>query len=131
MKPAGEWNTFEITCKGKDMALWVNGAVTCEWHDCEAYPKGYVGLEAEGFRIEFRNGEKGQAAHPLIFPNETPRAAIMHLQYGTKGMDCSTYSAGRGVDALDQASIPPVEVVHAWTRPGGASQLATVIERTP
>src|SRR4051794_7434516 len=54
VKPAGEWNTFEITCKGKDVTLWVNGAVTCEWHGCEV-PKGYVGLEAEGFRIEFRN----------------------------------------------------------------------------
>jgi hypothetical protein len=54
VKPAGEWNTFEITCKGKDMTLWVNGAVTTQWHDCEV-PKGYVGLEAEGFRIQFRN----------------------------------------------------------------------------
>ena len=54
VKPAGEWNTYEITCKGKDMTLWVNGAVTCEWHDCEV-PKGYVGLEGEGWRIEFRN----------------------------------------------------------------------------
>jgi hypothetical protein len=54
VKPAGEWNTFEITCKGRDMTLWVNGAVTCEWHDCQV-PRGYVGLEAEGWRIEFRN----------------------------------------------------------------------------
>jgi hypothetical protein len=54
VKHAGEWNTFEITCKGKDMSLWVNGAVTTQWHDCEI-PKGYVGLEAEGYRIEFRN----------------------------------------------------------------------------
>jgi len=54
VKPAGEWNTFEITCKAKDMTLWVNGAVTTEWHECEV-PRGYVGLEAEGWRIEFRN----------------------------------------------------------------------------
>jgi hypothetical protein len=54
VKPAGEWNTFEITCKGKDISLWANGAVTCEWHDCPV-TKGYVGLEAEGWRIEFRN----------------------------------------------------------------------------
>jgi hypothetical protein len=54
VKPAGEWNIYEITCKGTDITLWVNGAVTCEWHDV-AVPKGYVGLEAEGFRIEFRN----------------------------------------------------------------------------
>ena len=54
VKPAGEWNTFEITCRGKDMTLWVNGAVTNQWHDCEV-KRGYVGLEAEGWRIEFRN----------------------------------------------------------------------------
>jgi hypothetical protein len=54
VKPAGEWNTFEITCKGKDVTLWVNGAVTNQWHDCQV-PRGYVGLEAEGYRIEFRN----------------------------------------------------------------------------
>jgi hypothetical protein len=47
VKPAGEWNTFEMTCKGKEMNLWVNGAVTNTWHDCPV-PRGYVGLEAEG-----------------------------------------------------------------------------------
>jgi hypothetical protein len=54
VKPAGEWNTFEITCHGQDMTLWVNGAVSNEWHEC-LVPKGHVGLEAEGWRIEFRN----------------------------------------------------------------------------
>jgi hypothetical protein len=54
VKPAGEWNTFEITGKGKDVLLWANGAVTNEWHDCQV-AKGYVGVEAEGYRIEFRN----------------------------------------------------------------------------
>jgi hypothetical protein len=54
VKPAGEWNTFEITCQGKEMTLWVNGAVTNTWSECDV-PRGYVGLEAEGYRIEFRN----------------------------------------------------------------------------
>lgn len=54
VKPAGEWNTYEITCKGNDMKLWVNGAETCEWKDLQV-PRGYVGLEAERWRIEFRN----------------------------------------------------------------------------
>jgi hypothetical protein len=54
VKPAGEWNVFEISFKGKDMTLWVNGAVTNQWHECQI-SKGYVGLEAEGYRIEFRN----------------------------------------------------------------------------
>ena len=26
VKPAGEWNTYEITCKGRNVTLWVNGA---------------------------------------------------------------------------------------------------------
>jgi hypothetical protein len=56
VKPAGEWNVFEITSKGKEMTLWVNGAVANNWPDCEVRA-GYVGLEAEGYRIEFRNAK--------------------------------------------------------------------------
>ena len=54
VRPAGEWNTFEVTCKGKDISLSVNGQTVNEWHECEV-PRGYLGLEAEGYRIEFRN----------------------------------------------------------------------------
>lgn len=54
VKPAGEWNTLEITARGKTISLWVNGETTCEFKECGA-TKGYLGLEGEGFRIEFRN----------------------------------------------------------------------------
>jgi hypothetical protein len=54
VKPAGEWNTFEVTARGKVLTLWVNGAVTCQFEDC-GMPKGLVGVEGEGYRIEFRN----------------------------------------------------------------------------
>ena len=54
VKPAGEWNTMEVTAVGKVLTLWVNGAVTCQFEDC-GREKGYVGLEGEGYRIEFRN----------------------------------------------------------------------------
>jgi hypothetical protein len=54
VKPAGEWNTFEVTARGKVLTLWVNGAVTCEFPEC-GLAKGHLGLEAEGYRIEFRN----------------------------------------------------------------------------
>ncbi len=53
-KGPGEWNVFEITCKGKEVTLWINGAVTAKWTDCQV-PKGYLGLEAEGWDIDFRN----------------------------------------------------------------------------
>ncbi len=54
VKPAGEWNTFEVTARGKSLTLWVNGAVTCQFDNC-GQPEGKVGLEGEGYRIEFRN----------------------------------------------------------------------------
>ncbi len=54
VRPAGEWNAVELTCKGKDVDFWVNGGVVNEWRDCQV-PRGFVGLEAEGYRIEFRN----------------------------------------------------------------------------
>lgn len=54
VKPAGEWNTLEITAKGRLLSLWVNGAITCQFTDCGS-PRGLVGLEGEGYRIEFRN----------------------------------------------------------------------------
>lgn len=55
-REAGEWNTFEITCKGKTISLWVNGAVTTVWSSCEI-TRGLLGLEAEGYVIEFRNAK--------------------------------------------------------------------------
>jgi hypothetical protein len=54
VKPAGEWNTLEVTARGKVLTLWVNGAVTCQFNDC-GLERGYLGLEGEGYRIEFRN----------------------------------------------------------------------------
>lgn len=54
VKPAGEWNTYEIRAEGKRIVLWVNGAVTSEFTDCEVL-RGYFGVEAEGYRVEFRN----------------------------------------------------------------------------
>jgi len=54
VKPAGEWNTLEVTAVGKTLTLWINGAVTCQFEDC-GKDKGFLGLEGEGYRIEFRN----------------------------------------------------------------------------
>ena len=54
VKPAGEWNTFEITCRGSGDDPLGQRSGDERWHDCEV-EKGYVGLEAEGWRIEFRN----------------------------------------------------------------------------
>jgi hypothetical protein len=54
VKPAGEWNVTEMRAEGPKITVWINGVVTSELTDCEVL-KGYAGLEAEGYRIEFRN----------------------------------------------------------------------------
>ena len=51
---AGEWNTFELTAQGPKLTLWVNGYVVALLPDCGA-PEGFIGLEAEGWHITFRN----------------------------------------------------------------------------
>ena len=52
--PVGDWNTYEITCKGKTISLWVNGGVTAVWED---FPiaRGHLGLQAEFAAYEFRS----------------------------------------------------------------------------
>ena len=52
--PAGQWNTYEVRCDGPKILLWVNGELTSEFSVPEV-PRGYLGLEAEGFQVEFRN----------------------------------------------------------------------------
>lgn len=54
VKPAGEWNTYDITAQGRTISLSVNGKVVSEYTNTEIV-EGYVALEAEGYRIEFRN----------------------------------------------------------------------------
>ena len=54
IKPAGEWNHYEIRAQGDKIALSVNGAVVNEVAGI-ALRKGYIGLEAEGYEVAFRN----------------------------------------------------------------------------
>jgi hypothetical protein len=54
IKPPGEWNVYEVQCQGSKITLWVNGGLSSEFTAPEVL-RGYLGLEAEGFRIEFRN----------------------------------------------------------------------------
>jgi hypothetical protein len=53
VKPAGEWNVFDIRADHGKMTLTVNGKVSSIM-DCQV-ESGFVGLEAEGYPIEFRN----------------------------------------------------------------------------
>ncbi|HYW45852.1 MAG TPA: DUF1080 domain-containing protein [Bryobacteraceae bacterium] len=54
VKPAGEWNHYEIRAQGDRITLAVNGEVVNELPGV-GLRRGYIGLEAEGFEVTFRN----------------------------------------------------------------------------
>ena len=54
VKPAGEWNHFEIRAVGPRLTLAVNGAVVSTVPNC-GLRRGYIGLEAEHYEITFQN----------------------------------------------------------------------------
>jgi predicted small secreted protein len=53
-KPAGEWNSYDITCKGSTIEVSVNGLLQNTATNCSV-TKGGIGLQAEGSKIQFRN----------------------------------------------------------------------------
>lgn len=54
VKPPGEWNSYEVVCKGSRITVWTNG-VESSYADNIQTLRGRIGLEAERYRIEFRN----------------------------------------------------------------------------
>jgi hypothetical protein len=54
VKPAGEWNHYELRVVGDKVTLAVNGAVVSEATGI-ALRRGYLGFEAEGFEVTYKN----------------------------------------------------------------------------
>jgi hypothetical protein len=53
-KPAGEWNEWRVLVQGDKVTFWCNG--TLAWEATGLKPaKGYIGIQAEGAPMEFRN----------------------------------------------------------------------------
>jgi 3-keto-disaccharide hydrolase len=53
-KPAGEWNTVEVSCKANTIDVYVNGILQNKGTGVSVN-KGYICLQSEGKDIEFRN----------------------------------------------------------------------------
>lgn len=53
-RPAGQWNHYYIRAIHGEVRLWVNGVEVNGGTQCQP-AKGYLALEAEGARVEFRN----------------------------------------------------------------------------
>lgn len=53
-KPAGEWNEWRVVVAGENVAFYCNGQKA--WEATALKPaSGYIGLQAEGAALEFRN----------------------------------------------------------------------------
>jgi len=53
-KPSGEWNEWRVLAQGEKLTFWCNGKLA--WEATEFKPaSGYIGLQAEGAPLEFRN----------------------------------------------------------------------------
>ncbi len=53
-KKSGEWNSYDITCKGNTIEVDVNGLLQNKATNCTV-TSGSIGLQAEGCKIQFRN----------------------------------------------------------------------------
>jgi len=53
-KPDGEWNSYDIVCKGNTIEIKVNGLLQNTVANC-SLTKGGIALQAEGCKIQFRN----------------------------------------------------------------------------
>jgi hypothetical protein len=53
-KPAGEWNGYDIYCRGASIEVFVNG-VRQNFVDKLPTDSGQIALQVEGYPIEFRN----------------------------------------------------------------------------
>lgn len=53
-KPAGEWNTYDLTCERDELTIYVNGTLQNVAKNL-SLTGGAIGLQSEGSPIEFRN----------------------------------------------------------------------------
>jgi 3-keto-disaccharide hydrolase len=53
-KPAGQWNKMEVTCKGDEIVVHVNGVLVNHATKCDV-TRGAISLQSEGALIHFRD----------------------------------------------------------------------------
>jgi hypothetical protein len=55
-KPLGQWNTMIVECRGRDVTVWVNGALVNNGTNASV-DHGKIAIQAEGAEVEFRRVE--------------------------------------------------------------------------
>lgn len=54
-KPLGEWETYRLVVQGMKVEVHLNGELICTSEAAKVGKNGYIGLQAEGGEIAFRN----------------------------------------------------------------------------
>ncbi len=53
-KPVGEWNIYQVICRGNSVEIVVNGKSMNKIKDCNV-SSGFIGLQSEGAELEIRS----------------------------------------------------------------------------
>jgi acetyl esterase/lipase len=116
MRPAGEWNSADVTAEGRTLTVIFNGVEVCQFAEC-GNPSGYVALESEGYAIEFRNLKlKDPTAAPAAKEKSAAGAAprefhdLAYIPNGTDRQKLDLY--------LPEPAAAPSPVI-VWIHGGG------------
>ena len=56
-KAGGKWNVMEVTAKGAQFTIVLNGQVTVRLAEDSRFPSGYIGLQYGAGMVKFRKVE--------------------------------------------------------------------------
>ena len=135
-KPPGEWNAYEITCRGPFIKIVLNGEVINE-ADADKYTKGegghlaladrpqvgYVGLQSHGSRVDFRNLQirdldtttKSGLSYIDLVQGEgsvVPQGATVTVHYTGRLTSGKKFDSSR--DRGETITFPLANVIRGW-----------------
>ncbi len=143
LKPTGEFNSYEITCKGPQIKVVLNGKTIAE-ANIDDYKKasgkykplaerpriGYLGMQSHGSRVDFRNIEIKDLTKPVVDPNTrvamqyvdlvegkgpaVPPGARVTMLYTGRLVDGKVFDSSRDKNKLVIKNFPLARLIPGW-----------------
>ena len=82
-KPCGEWNQAEIFCTGDTITIYINGELQNQVTGLSR-TKGFIGLQSEGYPVEFRDIVLTPIARPQVETPSTDKESVDKPKKGKK-----------------------------------------------